>query len=359
MEKDMNLIQQRRLAKIAKQNAQKEAAKPANKDDKGNKPVVSKMRQKLQEQKAASETRAAEKLAAKDAAEKLAAQEVAEKSESEKTNDLENQVDGVEGSVDELKTDLETQGEKTDELAGTVNELSNDLDSVKDDVSDLDGRLDWVENDVQKIKEKLEDDSEYIGNPELETHKVILAAGIDEMLDVEDIEDRKAYKAEAIVKLEAFVMGYVQSAVKYPNIVAVWFMIWLFDLGDIARAVPLGLHLAKQKIHRMPTRFKSTIDVFICNYIYDWAAKQLEANKSAGPYLEQVIKAIELGELDLKEKPITKGKVYAIYGKHLDALAEDEPALKAYEKAMEINPRAGVKKRIEQLTAKLAKTKES
>ncbi len=341
----MNLIQQRRLARLAKQNAKKEAAKPANKDGKGAKPVVSKMRQKLQEQKAKAE---------KEAAEKLAAQE-AEKPEGDKVDDLESQVDGVEGSVDDLKNDVENQGEKTDQLAGTVSELSSELDGVKSDVSDLDSRVDWVENDVQKIKEKLQDDSEFIGNPELETHKVIVAASIDEMLDVDDIEDRKAYKAEAIVKLEAFVMGYVQSTAKYPNIVAVWFMIWLFDLGDIARAVPLGLHLAKQKIHRMPTRFKSTIDVFICNYVYDWAAKQLEANKSAGPYLEQVIQAIELGELDLTEKPITQGKVYAMYGKHLDALAEDEPALKAYEKAMEINPRAGVKKRIEQLTAKLAK----
>jgi hypothetical protein len=37
----------------------------------------------------------------------------------------------------------------------------------------------------------------------------------------------------------------------------------------------------------------------------------------------------------------------------LDAIAEDEAALKAYETAMDINSRAGVKKRIDQLRAKL------
>jgi tetratricopeptide (TPR) repeat protein len=345
MEQDMNLIQQRRLAKLSKLNAQKEAGKPANKGAKGDQPVMSKMRQKLQEQKAASEKRAAEKLVAKDAAEKL---------KSEKTDDLENQVDGVEGSVDELKTDLEKQGEKSDELAGTVDELSNDLDNVKDGVSDLDGRLDWVENDIEKIKEKLQDDSEYIGNPELETHKATMANAIDEMKKLEDLEDRASYKAEAIKRVEDFVIGYVQSAAKYPNIVAVWMMIFLFDLGDIAKAVPLALHLAKQKTHRMPTRFNSSIYQFIGDYVYDWAAKQLEANKSAGPYLEQVINAIESDKWQLSD--IVHGKMYAMYGKHLEVLGEDEAALNAFERAMTLNERAGVKKKIERLTARLAKT---
>tara|TARA_R110000764_G_scaffold25543_2_gene61148 strand:+ start:1541 stop:2539 length:999 start_codon:yes stop_codon:yes gene_type:complete len=274
----------------------------------------------------------------KDASEKAASESPA----GEKNDALKNQMDSVEGSVDDLKAD---------ELAGSVGELSDDLDGVKDDIGSLENRVDDVENDVQKIKEKLEDDSEYIGNPELETHKVILAACKDDMLNVEDIEERKVYKAETIKKLEAFVNGYVESAAKYPNIVAVWVMVWLFDLGDIARAVPLALHLATQKIHNMPTRFNSSIYQFICDYVYDWAVKQLEANKSAGPYLEQVIQAIESEKWQLSD--IVHGKMYAIHGKHLEALGEDEGALSAFEKAMTLNERAGVKKKIERLKAKL------
>jgi archaellum component FlaC len=342
----MNLIQQRRLARLAKQNAKNEAAKPANKDEKGNKPVVSKLRQNMQKAKADAVPVVDQKEPLK-----TDAPEDKKDEQSEKLDGLENQVDGVEGSVDDLKNDVESQGEKTDALAGTVDELSNDLDSVKDEVSELDSRVDWVENDIEKIKGKLQDDSEFIGNPELETHKAILAASIDEMLNVEDIEDRKAYKAEAIVKLIDFVNGYVSSAAKYPNIVAVWVMIWLFDLGDIARALPLGLHLAKQKIHNMPTRFKSEIETFICDQMYDWANAKLDANKSAGPYLDELIKTIESEKWQLPD--IVHGKMYAMHGKHLDAIAEDEAALKAYEKAMELNPRAGVKKNIQRLRAKL------
>ena len=163
------------------------------------------------------------------------------------------------------------------------------------------------------------------------------------MLNVEDIEERKAYKAEAIIKLEAFVNGYVQSAAKYPNIVAVWFMIWLFDLGDIARALPLCLHLAKQKIHNMPTRFKSEIETFICDQMYDWAAAQLKANKSAGPWLEQVIAAIESDKWQLPD--VVRGKMYAMHGKHLDALAENEAALKASRNGDGNKPARGCEKK--------------
>jgi hypothetical protein len=333
MDKSMSLIKKRRLERIALINAQNQAAKPANKSGKDEAPVLSKVQQKLMNKKAEkAKAKAEAEKAETEKAEAEKAKAETENPESEKLDDLEHQVDGVESSVDEL---------------------SDDLNSVKSDVSDLDDRMDWVENDVQKIKDKLQDDSEFIGNPELETNKAILAASIDEMLNVEDIEDRKAYKAEAIVKLEAFVNGYVQSAAKYPNIVAVWFMIWLFDLGDIARALPLALHLAKQKIHNMPTRFSSSIETFICDQMYDWAKAKLEANKSAGPYLDDLIKTIESEKWKLSD--IVHGKMYAMHGKHLEVLGEEEAALSAFEKAMSLNSAAGVKKKMEKLQASVAK----
>ncbi|MBJ7536958.1 phage terminase small subunit [Marinomonas transparens] len=352
MDKKMSLIKKRRLERLAKINAQNQAAKPANKSGKAAAPVVSKMQQKLINKRAEK---------AKAEAEKAEAEKVADEGlGSEKTDELENKVDSVESAVDDVKNDVDNQTEKTDEVAASVDELTSDLDSVKNDVSDLegqvgylDGRVDDVEYDVQQIKDKLEDSSEYLGNSELETHKAILAASIDEMRDVEEIEDRKAYKAEAIKKLEAFVNGYVKSGAKYPNIVAVWVMVWLFDLDDIAKAVPLALHLASQKIHKMPTRFNSSIYQFIGDDVYDWANARLKANKSAGPYLDDVMKAIESEKWQLSD--IVHGKMYAMHGKHLDALAEDVPALEAYEKAMQLNPRAGVKKNIVRLKNKLGK----
>lgn len=328
----MNLIQKRRLAKIAAQNEKKEAAKPANKNGKGVAPVVSKLRQNMAK-KAVQKPVDSEKLAAK-------------KTESE----ADKKDAGLENQVDDLKDNVEDQADKTDDLAGTVEKQGEQIDGVKDDVNELENRVDFVEHDVQSIKDKLDEDGA-TGNPELETHKVIMDDAIDEMKNLEDIEDRDSYKAEAIKRVEAFVMGYVGSAAKYPNIVAVWMMIFLFDLGDIARAIPLALHLATQKIHKMPQRFNSSIYQFICDYVYDWSVKQLEANKSAGPYLDDVMKAIESEKWQLSD--IVHGKMYAIHGKHLEALGEDEAALNAFEKAMGLNERAGVKKKIERLRAKL------
>jgi|GEM_PF-2603056 len=260
------------------------------------------------------------------------------KSSDQLTNELDSK---VEDAKDELAADLENQ----------TGEISEELGSLKDDVGHLESRVDEHDDDIQALKSQF-DDVESAGNPELETHKAIIEACIKEMSSIEDIEDRLPFKAEACKRLEAFVTGYMQSGAKYPNCVAVWFMIWLFDLGDIAKAVPLALHLSAQKVHKMPSRFNGDIECFICDQVYDWASAQLETHKSAGPYLDDVVKAFEAAKWKLPA--LVEGKMYVMRGKHLEVLAEDKAALTDFEKAMSINSRAGVKKKIEKLKTKLA-----
>jgi len=224
------------------------------------------------------------------------------------------------------------------------------LEFVKDDVIQLENRVDDHDDELQDLKAKLEE-TDATGNPELETQKAVVAACIESMRDYEDIDDRKPLKAEASVRIEAFVNGYVEGKAKYQNIVAVWYMVWLFDLADIAKAVPLALHLAKQKIQKMPSRFNSEIETFICDQVYSWAAVQLKAKRSAGPYLDDVIKTLESEKWTLPD--VVKGKMYAMRGKHFEVTGDDKAALTDYEKAMSINSRAGVKKNIEKLKEKL------
>lgn len=346
----MNLIQKRRLERLEKLNKQNDAQKAGAKG--GNAKAAEKPVSKLRQNMKAKAEKAAAQAAAQEAVEvpkdetndgvqgkEPEAQDDEDKASADQQADKSNK-------DDELQDDVESQGDKVDEL-------SDDVDGLKSDVGDLEDRMDDAEYEIQALKDKLDDDTDYVGNPELETQKQVLAGCIDEMKDVDDIEDRKSYKAEAVTKLIDFVNGYVASAANYPNIVAVWVMIWLFDLGDIARALTLGLHLAAQKIQKMPVRFHSDIQTFICDQMYDWAKAELEAGKSSGPYLENLINTIESDKWKLSD--VVHGKMYAIYGKHLDALGEDEAALKAYETAMGLNSRAGVKKRMQVLEAKLAK----
>ncbi|RUM56289.1 MAG: hypothetical protein DSY85_03055 [Marinomonas sp.] len=330
----MSVIQQRRAAKLAakkKQAEQQQAAAKKHaeqaKADAAPAKKPSKLRQKLA------------------------------KATDQQIKDLDRKVDGLEGQVDDMVHDLtETQG-KVDQLNdqvsgldGAVDELDSSVDELKDEVSELDNRVTSHDDDINELRARL-DSEEGTGNLELEVAKGIVAKCIEETRTIEDIADRAPVKAEAVKRLEAFVMKYIESAAAYPNIAAVWFMIWLFDLADIPRAVKVGLHLAKQGIHKMPTRFSSNIYTYICDNIFDWAKAELEAERSAGPYLQQVVEAMEAQGWEV---PImVRSKLHAMLGKHLEAQGQYKEALEEYETTISINERGGVKKRISAMKEKL------
>lgn len=185
------------------------------------------------------------------------------------------------------------------------------------------------------------------GVQDLEYFQTVVAAYVEKMRDIEDIDDRKPIKAEAVAALGAFVSDYVTKESNYPNSVAVRQLIWLFDLGDISAAVPLALHLVKQDIHVTPTGFSSGLPTFVCDQVYDWANTQLKANKPAGPYLHNVVKAMLEDGWDMHEA--VRGKMVAMLGKHYELAGQDEEAIKAYEMALKENEGAGVKTRLDKL----------
>ncbi|WP_417790773.1 phage terminase small subunit [Terasakiella pusilla] len=329
----MSVIQQRRAAKLAAKKKQAEQQQAAAKKHAA---------------QAKTETVAPAKKPSK-LRQAMAAREAAKTTE-QKVTDLDHKVDGLEGQVDDMDHDLtETQG-KVDQLDDQVNGLDDAVDGLQDEVNELEKRVTTHDEDINELRARL-DSEEGTGNPELEEAKETVAKCIEETRTIEDIADRAPVKAEAVKRLEAFVMKYIESAAAYPNIAAVWFMIWLFDLADIPRAVKVGLYLAKQGIHKMPTRFNSTIYTYICDNVYDWAKAELEAERSAGPYLQQVVEAMEAQGWEVPI--VVRGKMHAMLGKHLEALTEYKAALDEYETAMSINDRAGVKKRIDAMKAKL------
>ena len=265
------------------------------------------------------------------------------KTADQQIKDIDHRVDGLEGQVDDMDHDLGSVQRQADHTEGKVDDLGDAVDGLQDDVDDLDKRVTDHDGELAELRSRL-DSEEGTGNPELEAAKEVVAKCIEETRPLEDISEREPFKAEAVKRLEAFVMGYIESAAVYPNIAAVWFMIWLFDLADISRAVNVGLHLAKQGIHKTPARFSSNIYTYICDNVYDWANAELKAERSAGPYLQQVVAAMEAQGWDV---PIAvRGKMHAMLGKHLDAQGQYKEALDEYETAMSINDRAGVKKRI-------------
>lgn len=185
------------------------------------------------------------------------------------------------------------------------------------------------------------------GVQDLEFFQTLVSAYVEKLREIDDIDERKPLKAEAVATLEPFVTDYVTNEAKYPNSVAVRQLIWLFDLGDISTAVPLALHLVKQGVHVTPAGFSSNLSTFVCDQVYDWANTQLKANKPAGPYLHNVVNAMLEDGWDMHEA--VRGKMLAMLGKHYELAGQEQEAIQTYEMALAENEGAGVKTRLDKL----------
>jgi hypothetical protein len=189
----------------------------------------------------------------------------------------------------------------------------------------------------------------------LEQYQAAVSAAISAMASMPSLEERQEYKRQFLPQILPFVQAYVENGDHYPNSVAVQAMIWLFDIGDIERALNLALILIEQGGHLMPRRFDRDMPTFVCDAVYDWANAQLKANQSAAPYLEHLIGSMEKGRWPLH--PAVASKLYAMTAKHAERDGDFAKVVALCEAAQRVNPEGhGTKTLKERAAAKLAVT---
>ena len=177
----------------------------------------------------------------------------------------------------------------------------------------------------------------------LEQCQVALTVHRSRLSAMNTLEDKVAYKVTALADFEPFLKGYVEAGHNYPNTVAVWAAIWLFDCSQVEAGLTLALHLIEQG-QVSPPSFGSTLEVWLCDQMYDYAAAKFKAKESANPYYDALLAAITQHDWDLYE-PVGS-KMWAMAAK-LASLEEDHDRVVAFgTKALEMNERAGVKKLI-------------
>jgi len=156
------------------------------------------------------------------------------------------------------------------------------------------------------------------------------------------LEEKARVKAELVPDYLPFVDAYLINGDDYPCDVAVWVMIWLFDIGSIEKGLELGLYLIKTGNQKMPRGFSSDFETFICDQMYDWSNVQLKADQSASPYLDEVVSTMQVDGWDLH--PLVAGKVFNMAAKHKSRIGDDEGCIALCELAEKANPKkAGVK----------------
>lgn len=177
-------------------------------------------------------------------------------------------------------------------------------------------------NRLERIKGGDKDagsDNQAPGNDD-QGHKMFhqLKAGLE--VDLQRIsnqsrmDDKIALKREVLPNYLPFVQDYMAQGHDYPNMVAVQVLIWLLDVGEMEEALKLGFYLTRTRKQDLPPKFTRDIPTFICDAVYDWANEELKADRSASPYLDQVVAVMLNDKWELA--PMVASKMPAMLAKH-------------------------------------------
>ncbi|WP_289283316.1 MULTISPECIES: phage terminase small subunit [unclassified Methylophaga] len=170
----------------------------------------------------------------------------------------------------------------------------------------------------------------------LEQYQAALQTDVQRLSTKDTIEDKAAMKKELLPNYMPFVEDYMANGHDYPNSVAVMMMVWLFDIGDIEQGLHLGFYLVKTPKQTMPHGFSSTMETFICDYTYDWASAQIKEEKTASPYLDNLVKVLLDAKWELA-MPV-KSKMLNMMAKNAFLKGEFKACVSWCEATQKVNP---------------------
>ncbi len=105
-------------------------------------------------------------------------------------------------------------------------------------------------------------------------------------------EERVAFKRDYLLpRWLPVAEQYIAEDKQYTNPVLVYCIIWLFDTGELARALDWA-DIAISQSQPMPENFKSTLPAFVADTILQWAADNSEAGLSIEPYFSRTFENV-------------------------------------------------------------------
>ena len=163
--------------------------------------------------------------------------------------------------------------------------------------------------------------------------------------------EKMAIKKEALSVFGPYLKAFFAAGKSANDQLVAWCMIWLWDVGDIEAFVSQSQQAEKMGVK---SPIATPLDEFRQRRVREWAEEQVFAGQSPEPYLSQVFDAEQeqMGEH-------IRGMFHRVLGLDLERQMETAPPEKKvelgkaaqyhYEKAVELNPKPGVKTRMEKL----------
>ncbi|MCE9979186.1 phage terminase small subunit [Leclercia adecarboxylata] len=106
------------------------------------------------------------------------------------------------------------------------------------------------------------------------------------------ISDRVAYKRDVLLpKWMPTVTAYLESGSVFSHPVLAWCVIWLFDAGDLDKALELAdIAIAQQQ--PTPDNIRSTFPAFVADTVMAWAESTAAAGESIEPYFSRTFENV-------------------------------------------------------------------
>lgn len=188
-------------------------------------------------------------------------------------------------------------------------------------------------------------DTEAVAATVYEQVRMALAKAKMRLKAVQSIERKIELKAQLLPDFASWVSGVLAGGTGTADDVLTTVMVWRIDIGDLAGALPLAQYVLRHGL-KMPDQYQRTAACLIAEEYADTAEKRMAAGDVVNAnLLAEVLDMV--AEHDMPDE--VRGKLYRAFGTALDAEGVFAEALAAYERAIALNPKAGVKKRIEQL----------
>ena len=130
-----------------------------------------------------------------------------------------------------------------------------------------------------------------------------------------------------------------------------WWLIWRVDVEPFTDLEPLLLQGVEKGL-TSPIEFKSDWQTFYIDLVQSYGAHHIKLNKDwDAKCVIRAYKLVNAGEVAINQA--LKSKLYVLVGKIHMKLELFEKAQPALEMAMQLNPRAGVKKLLKQCNEEL------
>lgn len=177
------------------------------------------------------------------------------------------------------------------------------------------------------------------------------------------IQDRVELKrTELLPKWAPYVERYLVAGKVYEYPVFGWAIIWLFDVGELEKALDWA-DIAIAQEQPTPDRLKSRFPAFVADQVLAWAEQQSESGHSIEPYFSRVFKHVR-EDWRLHEKHTAKWYKFAgefllrdSTGKPAPSVIFDPEALRRARELLLIADglwdKIGVKSRITRIDARL------